>query len=31
MRFKLLGQTQISGVCWGIFEFSTLLDSCGWG
>ena len=31
MRFKLLGQTHCSGVCGWIFDFSTLLDSCGWG
>ena len=31
MRFKLLGQTHYSGVCGWIFDFSTLLDSCGSG
>ena len=29
MRFKLLGQTHCSGVCGWIFDFSTLLESCG--
>ena len=29
MRFKLLGQTHFSGVCGRIFDFSTLLESCG--